>query len=520
MRHGRGAGRVHPGASRSGCGSPCSSPTSPRRWPRGAARPRPTRCARPARDVLAQAAGRRPRDRRRSSAVPGTDARARATSSSSKPGDVIPADGEVVEGVASVDESAITGESAPVIRESGGDRSAVTGGTRVLSDWLVVRVTRQPGRDLPRPHDRPGRGRQAPEDAQRDRARHPAGRRSRIIFLLVVRRRCCRSRSSACRPAGRATPITVTVLVALLVCLIPTTIGGAALGHRHRRHGPHDPGERHRHVGPRGRGGRRRRRAAARQDRHDHARQPPGGRSSCPPTGVDAERAGRRGAARLAGRRDARGPQHRRAGQGEVRPARARPARSSDATFVPFTRADPHERRRPRRPRRSARAPPTPSRRYVRGAGRRAARPTRRAAVDDDRAAGRHAAGRRRRTRACSASIHLKDIVKGGIKERFAELRRMGIKTVMITGDNPLTAAAIAAEAGVDDFLAAGHAGGQAGADPRVSGRRPPGGHDRRRHQRRAGAGPGRRGRGHEHRHAGGQGSRQHGRPRLATRPS
>ena len=90
-------------------------------------------------------------------------------------GDYIPADGEVIEGAASVDESAITGESAPVIRESGGDFSAVTGGTRVLSDWIIVRVTVNPGRDLPRPHDRHGRGRQAPEDAERDRAHHPAG---------------------------------------------------------------------------------------------------------------------------------------------------------------------------------------------------------------------------------------------------------------------------------------------------------------------------------------------------------
>ena len=85
-------------------------------------------------------------------------------------GDIIPGDGEIVEGVASVDESAITGESAPVIRESGGDRSAVTGGTRVLSDWLVVRISAEPGRDVPRPDDRDGRGREAPEDAERDRA--------------------------------------------------------------------------------------------------------------------------------------------------------------------------------------------------------------------------------------------------------------------------------------------------------------------------------------------------------------
>ncbi len=85
-----------------------------------------------------------------------------------------PSDGEVVEGIASVNEAAVTGESAPVIRESGGDRSAVTGGTLVVSDWIVVRITAAPGSTFPRPHDRAGRGRVATEDAQRNRARHPA----------------------------------------------------------------------------------------------------------------------------------------------------------------------------------------------------------------------------------------------------------------------------------------------------------------------------------------------------------
>jgi K+-transporting ATPase ATPase B chain len=109
--------------------------------------------------------------------------------------------------------------------------------------------------------------------------------------------------------------------------------------------------------------------------------------------------------------------------------------------------------------------------------------------------------------------IELKDIVKGGIKERFAELRKMGIATIMVTGDNRVTAAAIAAEAGVDDFLLRSDAGSQARPDPRVPVGRPAGGDDRRRHQRRPGAGPGRRRGGHEHRHASRQGSRQHGRP-------
>jgi K+-transporting ATPase ATPase B chain len=161
-------------------------------------------------------------------------------------GELIPGDGEIVEGVASVDESAITGESAPVIRESGGDRSAVTGGTRVLSDWLVVR-SRQPGRDLPRPDDRDGRGRQAQEDPQRDRARHPAGgadhrlpaRDGDAAAVLAVRGEASSGRAiRAAHGAGRAARVPH-----------PHHHRRPALGHRHRRHGPPDPGERHRHLG-------------------------------------------------------------------------------------------------------------------------------------------------------------------------------------------------------------------------------------------------------------------------------
>ncbi len=115
------------------------------------------------------------------------------------PGDLIPGDGEVIEGVASVDESAITGESAPVIRESGGDRSAVTGGTKVLSDQLVIRITADPGRDLPRPDDRAGRGRGASEDAERDRAHDPA-LRAHAHFPAGRRRPSSRSRPTAGAP--------------------------------------------------------------------------------------------------------------------------------------------------------------------------------------------------------------------------------------------------------------------------------------------------------------------------------
>ncbi len=212
---------------RSGSGSPCSSPTSPRPWPKAAARPRPTpsgACApRPRRSASLRdrptlRAGRRRR------------AAAGRSSCWSRPA-IHPGDGEVVEGVASVDESAITGESAPVIRESGGDRSAVTGGTRVISDRLKVRITAEPRLDLPRPHDRAGRRRRAAEDAERDRAQHPAGRAHA-------------SSSSSPRSASRA---------------FATYAGGRGLGrgaggalrlpdpdddrrpalrHRHRRHGP------------------------------------------------------------------------------------------------------------------------------------------------------------------------------------------------------------------------------------------------------------------------------------------
>lgn len=139
-------------------------------------------------------------------------------------GDIISADGEVIEGIASVDESAITGESAPVIRESGGDRSAVTGGTRVLSDWLVIRVTMEPGGGF---LDRMIR---LIEGAKRQKTPNEIALNIllaafTIIFLVVCVTLLPFSLFSV-EAAGQGTPVTVTVLVALLVCLIPTTIGG------------------------------------------------------------------------------------------------------------------------------------------------------------------------------------------------------------------------------------------------------------------------------------------------------
>ena len=231
----------------------------------------------PVRDGRARASARR-HDRRE-----GVErARRSATSASSTAGELIPGDGEIIEGIASVDESAITGESAPVIRESGGDRSAVTGGTRVLSDQIVVRITSKPGRDLPRPHDRARRRRQPAEDPERDRAQHPAG--GPDDHLPAGRRHAAAVRHLLRRASSR-----ITVLVALLVCLIPTTIGAllSAIGIA----GMDRLVQRNvlAMSGSGGRGGGRLLDAAARQDRHDHLRQPPGRRVP-PVPGVDEQR--------------------------------------------------------------------------------------------------------------------------------------------------------------------------------------------------------------------------------------
>ena len=189
-------------------------------------------------------------------------------------GDVVPGDGEIVEGVASVDESAITGESAPVIRESGGDRSAVTGGTRVLSDWLIVRITANPGETFL------DRMIAMVEGAKRQKTPNEIAldillAALTIIFLLATVTLLPFSLFSVdAAGQGRAGHHHGARRAARLPD--PDDHRRAALGHRHRRHGPHDPGERHRDDRPRGRGRGRRRRAAARQDGHDHARQPAG----------------------------------------------------------------------------------------------------------------------------------------------------------------------------------------------------------------------------------------------------
>jgi K+-transporting ATPase ATPase B chain len=362
-------------------------------------------------------------------------------------GAIIPGDGEVVEGVASVDESPITGESAPVIRESGGDRSAVTGGTRVLSDWLIVRVTANPGETFL------DRMIAMVEGAKRQKTPNEialdillAG--LTIVFLLATVTLLPYSIYSVAS-AGSGTPITLTVLVALLVCLIPTTIGAllSAIG-------------------------------IAGMDRMIQANViATSGRAVEAAGDVDVLLLDKTGTITLGNRQatlflPAPGVREQDLADAaqlssladetpegrsivvlakEKFGLRGRDVERLGAVFVPFTAqtrmsgvdlegrkvrkgaADTIERFVKEQ---GGQLPPE-VRTAVEGVATQGATPL--VVADGARVLG---------------VIHLKDIVKGGIAEKFAELRRMGIRTVMITGDNPLTAAAIAAEAGVDDFLA------------------------------------------------------------------
>jgi len=362
-------------------------------------------------------------------------------------GDFIPGDGEIIEGIATVDESAITGESAPVIRESGGDRSAVTGGTRVLSDWIVVKVTANPGESFL------DRMISMVEGAKRQKTPNEIALNIllasfTIIFLLVC---VCLLPFSiyAVQSAGKGQPITVTVLVALLVCLIPTTIGGLLSA-----------------IGIAGMDRLLRKNVIAMSGRAVEAAGDVdvllldktgtitlGNRQAVafvPAPGVgEAELAD---AAQLASLADET-PE----GRSVVVLAkeqfniRERDIHALGATFVPFTAqtrmsgVDLEKR--------EIRKGATDSiRKHVESLGGKMPKEVEQTVERISKEGGTPlvvAEGKR-----VLGTIQLKDIVKGGIKERFADLRAMGIKTVMITGDNPLTAAAIAAEAGVDDFLA------------------------------------------------------------------
>jgi K+-transporting ATPase ATPase B chain len=362
-------------------------------------------------------------------------------------GEFIPADGEVIEGVASVNEAAITGESAPVIRESGGDRSSVTGGTQVLSDWLIVEVTANPGEAFL------DRMIALVEGAKRQKTPNEIAldillAALTIVFLLATATLLPFSLYSV-QAAGRGTPVTVTVLVALLVCLIPTTIGALLSA-----------------IGIAGMDRMIQKNVIAMSGRAVEAAGDVdvllldktgtitlGNRQATqfsPAPGVsEADLAD---AAQLSSLADET-PEGRSIVvlAKEKYQLRERDIQKLGATFVPFT-AQTRMSGVNLNGRQIRKGAADAIEAYVTRLGGRF--PTEiRTAVDTVARAGATplvvADGAK-----VLGVIQLKDIVKGGIKERFAELRLMGIKTVMITGDNPLTAAAIAAEAGVDDFLA------------------------------------------------------------------
>lgn len=364
-------------------------------------------------------------------------------------GEIIPIDGEIIEGIAAVDESAVTGESAPVVRESGGDRSAVTGGTRVLSDWIVVRVSTNPGEGFL------DRMISLVEGAKRQKTPNEIALNIllasfTIIFLLVTATLLPFS-IYAVNANGAGLPITITVLVALLVCLIPTTIGGLLSA-----------------IGIAGMDRLIQRNVIAMSGRAVEAA-----------GDVDVLLLDKTGTITLGNRQavefvTVNGTSEREladiaqlASLADETPegrsivvlakdkynirARQMEHEAPQAQFVPFTAQTRMSGIDWNGTSIRKGAPDTVSS-YIEQSGHKVP-----SAMNDTveriaRSGGTPLAVARNGQ--AVGVIHLKDVVKGGIKERFAHLRQMGIKTVMITGDNPLTAAAIAAEAGVDDFLA------------------------------------------------------------------
>ena len=364
-------------------------------------------------------------------------------------GDMIPLDGEVSEGVASVDESAITGESAPVIREAGGDFSAVTGGTRVLSDWLVVRIVANPGEGFI------DRMIGMVEGAKRQKTPNEIALNILLVALtivfLVVTAALLPYSIFSVQATQSGQVVTITALIALLVCLIPTTIGGLLSA-----------------IGVAGMSRMMQANVIATSGRAveaagdvdvllldktgtiTHGNRQASAFVAAP--GLTEAAVAR--AALLASLADET-PE----GRSIVALARRmgiEEAGAEGAVFVPFTAqtrmsgADlPVAGAAPRLLRKGAMEA---VKKHVESLGAIVPPAVQRAAEDIARrgstplgvADGAQVVG----------VVELKDIVKSGIRERFAELRRMGIKTVMITGDNKLTASAIAAEAGVDDFLA------------------------------------------------------------------
>ena len=361
--------------------------------------------------------------------------------------DFVPADGTVVVGIASVNEAAITGESAPVIREAGGDRSSVTGGTQVLSDWIIVEVTANPGEAFL------DRMIMLVEGAKRQKTPNEIAldillAALTIVFLLATATLLPFSLYSV-GAAGKGSPVTVTVLVALLVCLIPTTIGALLSA-----------------IGIAGMDRMIQKNVIAMSGRAVEAAGDVdvllldktgtitlGNRQATaflPAPGVSE--ATLADAAQLASLADET-PEGRSIVvlAKEKYQIREREIEKLGATFVPFT-AQTRMSGVNLNGRQVRKGAADAIEAHVKRLGG-AVPADVRAAVDAIAKAGATplvvADGA-----SVLGAIQLKDIVKGGIRERFAQLRRMGIKTIMITGDNPLTAAAISAEAGVDDFLA------------------------------------------------------------------
>lgn len=356
-------------------------------------------------------------------------------------GDIIPGDGEVIEGIASVDESAITGESAPVIRESGGDRSSVTGGTRVLSDWIIVRITADPGETFM------DRMIHLVEAAKRQKTPNEIALTILLLGLTIIFLIAVATMESFAIYSHAM--VSVPVLIALLVCLIPTTIGGLLSS-----------------IGIAGMDRLFQRNVLAMSGRAVEAAGDVdillmdktgtitlGNRMAMefmPAPGVKAEALA--DAAQLSSLADET-PE----GRSVVVLAktqyglRERDIQELKAEFIPFTAQTRMSGVRVEG-REIWKGAVDAIENYLHLQGKELNPEVKNTAHDIARN-GATPLVVVENLQALGV-INLKDVVKGGIKERFAQLRKMGIKTIMITGDNPLTAAAIAAEAGVDDFLA------------------------------------------------------------------
>lgn len=362
-------------------------------------------------------------------------------------GEQIPGDGDVIEGAASVDESAITGESAPVVREAGGDRSAVTGGTTVLSDWIVVKISSEPGQSFL------DKMIAMVEGAARKKTPNEIALEIflvalSIVFILVTLALYCYSCFSA-GPNDMVNPTAVTTLVALLVCLAPTTIGALLSA-----------------IGIAGMSRLNEANVLAMSGRAIEAAGDVdilmldktgtitlGNRQAAEFISVDGvDPAELADAAQLSSLADET-PE----GRSIVVLAkeqfglRGRTLEDKGMEFIPFTAAtrmsgvnyEGNEIRK---------GAADSVRTYVEAAGGVFSKECDEAVERIAKAGGTPLVV----TKNCRVLgvVYLKDIIKSGVKEKFADLRKMGIKTIMVTGDNPLTAAAIAAEAGVDDFLA------------------------------------------------------------------